>query len=90
MIFPWQFWVDNDAREFRTVNPFYTNTIDLDIYIKYYFIPRGKYHVMGFKHIQWQFIAAQPFAIFFKVIIQSITHDFYLFTCYKQICIICE
>ena len=45
MIFPWQFWVDNGAKEFRTVNPFYTNTIDLDIYIKYYFIPRGKYHV---------------------------------------------
>ena len=71
MIFPWQFWVDNDAKELRTVNPFYTNTIDLDLYIKYYFIPRGKYHVMGFKHIQWQFIAAQPFANFFKVIIPS-------------------
>ena len=84
---PIQLWINLSTKEFRYINPLYSNTINTNIYIIDDFVSWGKYHVMSFQNIQWQFVATIPFLNVFKILVDFITNFFTVLSCDEYICI---
>ena len=49
--------VNLNNKEFRYIDPLYTNTINTNIYIIDYFVSLGKYHLTSFQNIHGKYVA---------------------------------